>query len=55
VSAWRFILAAAALIAAVPCGIAAGAPVTNGADLACGICVAGFTWAAWPLLPRKRA
>lgn len=51
--AWRFILAATAILAAIPCGIAAAAPVTNGAELACGICLAGFLWAAAPLIPRQ--
>lgn len=31
---WRFILAATAVLLAIPVGIAAAAPVWNGADLA---------------------
>lgn len=37
---WRFMLLALGLLLVVPCGIAAAAPVWNGADLAVLICLA---------------
>lgn len=39
---WRFVLIAVSIIAAIPCGIAAAAPVWNGADLGVLICLAIF-------------
>ncbi|KDA05548.1 hypothetical protein DC31_13730 [Microbacterium sp. CH12i] len=39
---WRFVLVATAILLAIPCGIAAAAPVWNGADLAVLICLAIF-------------
>lgn len=39
---WRFVLIATAILIAIPCGIAAAAPVWNGADLAVLICLAIF-------------
>lgn len=45
---WRFVLAATALIVAAPVGIAAAAPVWNGADLAVLIVLAMFVAAFTP-------
>lgn len=39
---WRFVLVATAILLAIPCGIAAAAPVWNGADLSILICLAIF-------------
>lgn len=39
---WRFLLAVVAILLAIPCGIAAAAPVWNGADFAVLICLAIF-------------
>lgn len=39
---WRFVLVATAILLAIPCGIAAAAPVINGGDLAVLICLAIF-------------
>lgn len=39
---WRFVLVATAVLLAVPCGIAAAAPVWNGGDLAVLMCLAMF-------------
>ncbi|MGN7861487.1 hypothetical protein ACTJI8_12980 [Microbacterium sp. 22303] len=48
VAPWRFALAATALIVAVPVGIAAAAPVWNGADLAVLIVLVMFVAAFIP-------
>lgn len=45
---WRFLLLALGLLLVIPCGIAAAAPVWNGADLGVILCLAMFVAAWWP-------
>lgn len=45
---WRMVVIGCALITAVPCGIAAAAPIWNGADLAVLIILGAFVAAFTP-------
>lgn len=51
---WRFVLVATAIGLAIPCGIAAAAPVGNGAELGVLICLAIFVAAFTIPSPRRK-